>query len=301
MTREHEAGIDPDEHWSGEMIEEALEHPTEWALRSDRIPHIWCSGCGVGITMGCFTQALKEAEVDLNRLATVSGIGCSGRISGYMNCDTFHTTHGRAIPFALGLHVGNPSLEVVVLSGDGDLLAIGGNHLIHAARRNADLTVVCVNNFNYGMTGGQAGPSSHTGARTTTTPYGNAEASFNVPYLVAAAGATYVARWTVLDLGRIRRSMVEALKHKGFAFIEIISPCPIYYGRFNKRGDAVSEMRYYRDNAEVINFAPLESCDLRLGGRIVVGKFVEKSQPTFLDVVRGEIDPRAQGKAARAK
>lgn len=283
MTRQWEGRFNGDEHWTDEVMEQALEHPAEWALRVDRLPHIWCPGCGIGIGLGCFIQALKEASVGLDRLCVVSGIGCTGRVAGYVKCDSFHTTHGRAIPFATGLHLANPELEVVVFSGDGDLMAIGGNHLIHAARRNVDLTVICINNFNYGMTGGQCGPTSQEGARTSTTPQGNVENAFNLPYLVAAAGATYVARWTVLDLGRLRRSMVEALAHKGFAFIEVISPCPIYYGRFNRLGDALGELRYYKENTVVQNGAPLPECDLStLGGRIVVGKFVEEQKPTFL-------------------
>lgn len=284
MTRQFEGTFSELEHWTGEEVEQAVEHPAEWALRTDRLPHIWCPGCGIGISLGCFVQALKEAEVDRKLLSVVSGIGCTGRVAGYMKCDSFHTTHGRAIPFATGLHLANPELEVVVFSGDGDLAAIGGNHLIHAARRNVDLTVMCVNNFNYGMTGGQAGPTTQDGAKTTTTPYGNYEPPFNLPALLAAAGASYVARWTVLDLGRLRRSMVEALHHPGFAFIEIISPCPIYYGRFNRQGDALNELRYYTQNTVVKNFASPSDTDLStLGGGIVVGKFVEERRPTFLD------------------
>ena len=283
MSRQWEGSFHGDEHWTDEVMEQALEHPADWALRVDRLPHIWCPVCGIGIGLGCFIQALKEAEVSLDRLCVVSGIGCTGRVAGYVKCDSFHTTHGRAIPFAMGLHLANPELEVVVFSGDGDLTAIGGNHLIHAARRNVDLTVVCVNNFTYGMTGGQCGPTSQYGARTSTTPKGNLENAFNLPYLVASAGATYVARWTVLDLGRLRRSMVEALAHLGFAFIEVISPCPIYYGRFNRLGDALGELRHYKEHTEVKNFPPLQECDLStLGGQIVVGKFVEEKRPTFL-------------------
>lgn len=264
-------------------LEVIPDNPVQQFLRMDRMPHIWCPGCGIGTTVNCFARALIESKVDLKQVAVVSGIGCSGRVAGYVKLDSFHTTHGRAIPFAIGLHLANPELEVVVFSGDGDLAAIGGNHLIHAARRNVDLTVICINNFNYGMTGGQAGPTSQEGARTATTPKGNVESAFNLPYLVASAGATYVARWTVLDLGRLRRSMIEAFAHKGFAFIEVISPCPIYYGRFNRLGDALGELRYYKENTIVKNGAPLPECDLStLGGKIVVGKFVDEQKPTFL-------------------
>lgn len=284
MTREWEGFFNGDEHWTDEAIEQATEHPAEWALRVDRLPHIWCPGCGIGVGLGSFIQALKEASIGLERLCVVSGIGCTGRVAGYVKCDSFHTTHGRAIPFAMGLKIANPELEVVVFSGDGDLTAIGGNHLIHAARRNVDLTVICINNFNYGMTGGQSAPTSQAGARTATTPRGNLESSFNLPYLLGAAGATYVARWTVLDLGRLRRSMMEALAHKGFSFVEVISPCPIYYGRFNRKGDALGELRYYKDNTVLKNFAPLPECDLSvLGGKIVVGKFVEEQKPVFME------------------
>jgi 2-oxoglutarate ferredoxin oxidoreductase subunit beta len=284
MNRDWEGTFDSDEHWGEDVMEQALEHPAEWALRVDRLPHIWCPGCGIGVGLGCFTQALEESEQSLDKLCVVSGIGCTGRVAGYVNCDSFHTTHGRAIPFAVGMHLANPELQVVVFSGDGDLTAIGGNHLIHAARRNVDLTVVCINNFNYGMTGGQAAPTSQEGARTATTPRGNLESSFNLPLLLGAAGATYVARWTVLDLGRLRRSMVEGLAHKGFAFIEVISPCPIYYGRFNRKGDALNELRYYKDNTVVKNFAPLQEADLSVVGcKIVVGKFIEEHRPTFLE------------------
>lgn len=298
MERDYEEPLDETEHWSSETVEQALTHPVEWGLRVERLPHIWCPGCGIGTAMGCFVEALKEASIDLNRLSVVSGIGCTGRVAGYINCDCFHTTHGRAIPFALGLHVGNPELDVVVFSGDGDLTAIGGNHLIHAARRNVDVTVFCVNNFTYGMTGGQGGPTTQVDARTTTTPYGCIEKPFNLPFLMAAAGATYVARWTVLDLGRLRRSMVEALHHKGFAFVEIVSPCPVYYGRRNRLGEAVDELRYYKENTVVKNFAPVEELDLVLSGKIVVGKFVEKERPTFVDLVREKLYPKAQAVAA---
>ena len=302
MTTSHdfEEPLEQDEHWTQETLEEALAQPDEIAalasaldlvnpveegLRRDRLPHIWCPGCGIGIAVSGFVQALKESDADSQRLAVVSGIGCTGRVAGYMNCDCFHTTHGRAIPFAIGLHVGNPELDVVVFSGDGDLTSIGGNHLIHAARRNVDITVFCVNNFTYGMTGGQAGPTTQAGARTSTTPYGAVDTPFNLPELVAAAGASYVARWTVLDLGRLRRSMVEALAHKGFAFVEIVSPCPVYYGRRNRLGEALDELRYYRENTSVQNFAPLEELDLVLNEQIVVGTFVDEQRPTFVEAL----------------
>jgi 2-oxoglutarate ferredoxin oxidoreductase subunit beta len=164
------------------------QHPMDRFLRQDRLPHIWCSGCGLGTALNCFLGALIKSKLDPDKVAVVSGIGCSGRAAGYVNMDSFHTTHGRAIPFATGLKLANPALKVVVFSGDGDLIAIGGNHFIHAARRNMDLTVICVNNFIYGMTGGQLAPTTPTTARTSTSPTGNRDHPFNLAYLAAQAG-----------------------------------------------------------------------------------------------------------------
>ncbi len=169
-------------------------HPLDAYLRTDRLPHIWCPGCGLGLILGCFIRGLLKSGLTLDKVAVVSGIGCAGRVAGYIRLDSFHTTHGRAIPFATGLKLANPELKVVVFSGDGDLVAIGGNHFIHAARRNIDMTVLCANNFNYGMTGGQLGPTTPLTARTTTSTMGNIEEPFNIPYLAAASGAVYIAR-----------------------------------------------------------------------------------------------------------
>ena len=172
------------------------QHPLDELIRADRMPHIWCPGCGIGIVMRCYAHAITCSGIDQDRHVVVSGIGCSGRVAGYMNIDSYHTTHGRAIPFAVGLKLANPDLEVTVFSGDGDLAAIGGNHLIHAARRNIDINVICTNNFNYGMTGGQLGPTTPLGVRTTTSPYGSPEHPFsskegsNPPELTIETGFT---------------------------------------------------------------------------------------------------------------
>ncbi len=263
------------------------EHPYGWALRGGRLPHIWCPGCGIGTTVSCFIQALEETQASLDELCVVSGIGCTGRVAAYLHCESFHTTHGRAIPFATGLHLGNPELNVVVFSGDGDLTAIGGNHLIHAARRNLDITVICVNNFTYGMTGGQHGPTTQIEARTRTTLQGNVEYPFNLPRLLAAAGATYVARWTVLDLGRLRRCMAEALNHKGFAFVEVISPCPVYYGRLNRVEEGIKQLQQYWEGTSVDSLAPIQQIDLaQKQGRIVVGTFVNEQRPSWVELHR---------------
>jgi 2-oxoglutarate ferredoxin oxidoreductase subunit beta len=262
-----------------------MENPVERYLRTDRIPHIWCSGCGIGTTVNCFARAIDECGIDLDKLAIVSGIGCTGRVAGYTRLDSFHTTHGRAIPFATGLKLANPDLKVVVYSGDGDLTAIGGNHFIHAARRNVDMTVICVNNLTYGMTGGQVTPTTPEDAIATTSPYGNFEQNFNLPYLAESCGAVYVARWTVYHVTQLKKSMREALGKKGFSFVEIISPCPTLYGRRNRRGDGLDELKDYKKRSQIKNGASTRECDLSLDGPIVVGKFVDRDRETFQEAM----------------
>lgn len=264
--------------------EEQVEHPMDRLLRRDRLPHIWCSGCGVGTALNCFLNAVLKSGLDPDKIAVVSGIGCSGRVAGYVNMDSFHTTHGRAIPFATGLKLANPALKVVVFSGDGDLIAIGGNHFIHAARRNMDLTVICVNNFIYGMTGGQLGPTTPTQARTSTSPVGNRDHPFNLAYLAAASGAAYVARWTTLHVRRLERAMTEALLKPGFSFVEVISPCPTLYGRLNKQGSGLEQLRRYKENSVIRHGADPRQADIGLTGQIVVGKFVDVDKPSYLQL-----------------
>ena len=265
------------------MKSKKLKHPMDKYLRPGRIPHIWCPGCGLGTVLACYITALENAGIDFDRTAIVSGIGCTGRAAGYLYVDSYHTTHGRPIPFATGLKLANPELIVTVFSGDGDLFAIGGNHFIHAARRNEDMNIICVNNFNYGMTGGQVGPTTPIEARTTTTPYGNFEFPFNLPYVAAASGAVYVARWTVLHVRRLIASMEEALAKKGLCFIEVISPCPTVYGRRNKLGDGLNELKFYRDNSIIRHGIDPKEADISLGSKIIVGKFLDIERPTFLE------------------
>jgi len=258
-------------------------HPLESWLRMDRIPHIWCSTCGIGTVVTCFIEALKKTEFDRKDVCVVSGIGCSGRISGYIKQDSFHTTHGRAIPFAVGLKLANPRLKVVVLSGDGDLSSIGGNHLIHTARRNIDITIICINNFIYAMTGGQVAPTTPLTAVATTAPYGSYENPFNLPALVASCGATYVARWTALHVRRLTTSMNEALQKKGFSFVEVICPCTTLYARKNRLGSGLDLMKFYHDNAVIANGADPKDCDIQFQSKIKVGKFIDIEKPCYLD------------------
>jgi len=231
-------------------------HPMDVLLRGERLPHIWCQGCGLGTALTTFIGALqwleKNQDWNLDKVSVVSGIGCTGRVAGYIRLDSFHTTHGRAIPFATGLKLANPELKVIVFSGDGDIAGIGGNHFIHAARRNLDITVICVNNFNYGMTGGQVGPTTPHGARAVTAQYGNFEYPFNLPYLAAAGGASFMARWTVLHARRLGWTLREAMLHPGFSFVEIIAPCSTSYARWNPEGQGLDPQKLRRRGLEVM-------------------------------------------------
>ncbi len=233
-------------------------HPTDRLVRADRLPHIWCPGCGLGSITATYLKALEESKLPLDKCVVVSGIGCSGRVAGYTNLDSFHTLHGRAIPFATGLKLANPELQVTVISGDGDLFAIGGNHFLHAARRNADLLVVCVNNFNYGMTGGQGGPTTPYGSITSTTPKGATEHGFNLQYAAIALGAAYSARWTSLHLRQLKDTFARTLKMTGFRFVEVLSPCPVGFGKGNDIGEGLDEMEFYRAQGVLDRSIPVE-------------------------------------------
>ncbi len=257
------------------------QNPVESLLRMDRMPHIWCPGCGIGTTVNCFARALEQSKLDLDKVAIVSGIGCTGRVAGYLNLDSFHTTHGRAIPFATGLKLANPDLKIVVYSGDGDLFAIGGNHFIHAARRNVDMTVICVNNLIYGMTGGQVAPTTPVTAKGTTYPYGSYDPPFNLPYLADSSGAGYVARWTVYHVRHVTKAIKEAIAHRGFSFVEIISPCPTLYSRRNRLGDGLDQMKFYKENSEIKNGADTKEVGMDFQGKIIVGKFVDRERKTY--------------------
>lgn len=274
---------------TGTDILQAGTHPLDKLIRTDRMPHIWCPGCGIGIIMRCYAQAILDSGFEIDQHVVVSGIGCSGRVAGYMDIDSYHTTHGRAIPFAMGLKLANPELMVTVFSGDGDLASIGGNHLIHAARRNAEIKVICVNNFNYGMTGGQVGPTTPQGARGTTAPYGNPELPFNLPYLMAAAGANYVSRWTTIHVRQTKEDILHSFHHPGFTFIEVLSPCPIGFGKSNNIEDGLEEMELYRDRCVLVEDGDVRAdelvIDLREDNPIYVGQFIKRDRPAYKPVV----------------
>ena len=237
-------------------------------MRPEHLPHIWCPGCGNGIIMRDVAQAIDNLGLDHDKVVIVSGIGCSSRAAGYMDFNTIHTTHGRAIAFATGIKLANPELEVIVLAGDGDISAIGGNHLIHAARRNIGITVVVFNNNIYGMTGGQYSPTTPHGEKGTTAPYGNIDRAFDIAGLAYGAGASFAARGTAFHVQQTTAYIQQGILHKGFSIIDCASICPTYYGRKNKKGSAVDMMKYQRDNT-----IPQEQA-MKMSGEELKGKLI---------------------------
>ena len=258
------------------------ENPFMKYLRKDRLPNIFCTGCGNGIALNTFFKGMESANIDFDSIAMVSGIGCSSRIPGYVKCDSLHTTHGRAITFATGLKIGNPDLNVVVFTGDGDAAAIGGNHLIHVGRRNINITVICVNNNIYGMTGGQISPTSPKGSFGTTAPYGSRETPFDLAELVTGAGATYVSRWTTAHPLQLSNSIKKALLNPGFSFVEVVSQCPTYYGRKNKIRSPVDMMKSFKENS--INKRRADNMENdELLGKIIVGEFANNPSKELIE------------------
>jgi len=259
-------------------------------LRVESLPHTMCPGCGGGTVLNTFANAVDELGINPKDLVLVTGIGCSAWIpSPYFKADTLHTTHGRPIAFATGVKVGLPDKYVVVISGDGDLAGIGGNHLLHAARRNIDITVILVNNFIYGMTGGQVAPTTPFGARTSTTPYGNFENPLNIAETVVAAGASYVARWTTAHPFQLVKSIKKALNKKGFSLIEVISQCPVQFGRRNGIKSPSEMLKQFLKNSVSIKKAK-ELGPEGLEGKIVVGEFVDIERLEYVDELKKVVE-----------
>ncbi|MFZ5768246.1 MAG: thiamine pyrophosphate-dependent enzyme [Bacillota bacterium] len=263
-----------------------MMHPLgEKYLRKHTLPTIFCPGCGDGTVLSAFLRAVDELDIG-EQLALVGGIGCSGWIPVYVNADTLHVLHGRAIPFATGLKVTRPERKVVVFTGDGDCLAIGGNHFIHACRRNIGMTVVMLNNAIYGMTGGQVAPTSPYQARTQTSPYGNPEMPFDACRLAIASGATYVARWTSGHPRQLTRAFKEAILHPGFAFIEVLTQCPTQTGRYMKGGlDAPALLKDIRAGVvgkeRAASMSPEE-----LAGKVQIGTLHREVRLEFTEALR---------------
>lgn len=224
-----------------------MNHEMDYYLRMEKMPHIFCPGCSHGIAMQSIIRAVDDMGFDKNKTVVVSGIGCSSRIPGYLDFNTLHTTHGRALGFATGVKMAKPELEVIVVSGDGDATAIGGNHFIHACRRNIDLSLFVLNNNIYGMTGGQSSPTTFVGSRSTTAPYGHMEPEFDISGLAQAAGASFVARATAYHANQMTKLFEQAIKNKGFSVVEVLSDCPTYFGRKNRMPDPVDMLQWQKD------------------------------------------------------
>lgn len=258
-------------------------------FRSDKLPHIWCPGCSNGIVMRAIVKAIDNLNLNKDDICIVSGIGCSSRATGYLDFNTLHTTHGRALSFATGIKMANNKLKVIVITGDGDCTAIGGNHLIHSARRNIDITTIVFNNSIYGMTGGQYSPTTPTNSYGTTAPYGNVDPNFDLCQLAKAAGATYVARSTAYHANMVIKQVEEAIKNNGFSFVEVASICPTYYGRKNKMGNSVDMLKKLSDDSINIR-AAAKMTDEQIAGKLVIGEFNKNVRPEYTEEYQRIID-----------
>ena len=271
-------------------------------IRQRFLPHLWCAGCGHGIVMGNMIRAIDQLGLSKNEIVVVSGIGCSSRMPGYLDFHTMHTIHGRAIAFAMGVKMGRPKLQVIVPMGDGDALSIGGNHLIHAARRNVDMTAIIMNNSIYGMTGGQVSPMTPTGKKATTARHGSFSKPFDAVALARGAGATFVARTTTYHAKEMIDIMSQGIAHKGFSMIEVMSQCPTYYGRKNRVGSAAEMMQSYRDGTvKVGSKKAKENPNL-----VERGIFINKEAPEyvasylkFMETLQAESKEKAQESESR--
>lgn len=258
------------------------------------LPHIWCPGCGNGIITAAIIRAIDSLQLNQDETTIVSGIGCSSRAPGYMDFDTLHTAHGRALPFATGIKLAKPERKVIVITGDGDSTAIGGNHFIHAARRNIDLTVIIFNNNIYGMTGGQYSPLTPQNAKATTAPYGNIDRPFNIPELAKGAGATFVARGTTYHAKQLSQLVEKAIAHNGFSVVEAMAGCPISYGKQNKLGSPAALLAWQRDNTvSVESLAKLKP--EQVAGKIPIGVLHQETAPEYTAEYRKVIEKCAGG------
>ncbi|MDD4053153.1 MAG: 2-oxoacid:ferredoxin oxidoreductase subunit beta [candidate division Zixibacteria bacterium] len=254
-----------------------------------RFPNVWCAGCGIGTVMGSIIRAVDFMEYKKDEVALVSGIGCSSRLPVYCDFNTLHTTHGRALAFATGVKIAKPNLKVIVITGDGDGLAIGGNHFIHACRRNIDITTILINNRIYGMTGGQFSPTTPWHANASTAPYGNMERAFDPAALAIAAGASYVARGTVYHVQQLDKLIIGGLQKRGFALIEAFSNCHTYYGRLNKEGDAVAMLNWMKDHALPVKAAAALPPEKR-EGKLLTGVLHDVEMAEYCDEYQKLVD-----------
>ena len=259
-----------------------------------KFPSVWCPGCGNGIVMSAMIRAIDKLGLSKDEVAMVSGIGCSSRLPVYLDFNSLHTTHGRALPFATGIKFARPKMKVIVVTGDGDALAIGGNHFIHACRRNIDITTILINNYIYGMTGGQGSPTTPSAALSTTTPYGNVEKHFDPCSLAIAAGASFVGRGTVYHTPQMEKLISDAISHNGFSLVEVISNCHTYYGRLNRQGDAVSMINWIKDRAVTKAKASKMSAE-ELERKFVIGNLHNIDITEFCDEYQKVVDSHMEG------
>jgi len=251
-------------------------------LRKEKMPHIWCAGCGHGQIVKSILRAIDKLGWKNDEVAVVSGIGCSSRTPGYLDFHTLHTTHGRSLSFATGIKVAKPHLKVIAVGGDGDMMAIGGNHFIHACRRNIDIKLVVYNNNIYGMTGGQASPTTLPGMKATTAPYGFQEQPFDICKMAAASGASFVGRALDLDVPMMDKVILESFKSKGFSVVDAWSQCPTYFGRFNKWGSASEMMDRYKAMTYNVRLADQLSAEEK-AGKYPVGVLHQESRPEYCE------------------
>jgi 2-oxoglutarate ferredoxin oxidoreductase subunit beta len=271
------------------MVEASLivKHPIDEYLRIDRVPYTWCPGCGIGTALQHTLRAVKElvdeGVIERKNILFVTGIGCTGRAAGLVNLDAAHVVHGRAIPFAIGAKLANPNIQPIVFSGDGDIAGIGGNHLLHAARKNMDLLVIMINNLTYALTGGQLAPTTPYKVYSTTTPYGNPETPMDTAKTLMALEVNYIARWSITHLIRIKNSVKYALKKRGFRFIEILSACPEIFGRHIKIADPVALYNKLKKISKVKSKVSFEDIKYDWNEEITCGVFVDRDNPGYFD------------------
>lgn len=261
----------------------------KWLRHDKKFPHVWCPGCGLGILLGALVRSFVKSGLNADEVALVSGIGCSGRLPVYVDVGSVHTTHGRALTFATGMKLAKPELTVITVMGDGDGTAIGGNHLIHAARRNLDLTAIIANNHTYGMTGGQHSPTTPLGAFATTARYGHIEPNFDISALCATAGAAFVARATVYHVTQMEDVLIKALSKRGFSVVEVLTPCPTNFGRLNKKDSQIEMMKELKELAVPIKrWEKMKKSDRN--SRFPIGVLVDRDLPEYLQSYAGVCD-----------
>lgn len=256
-------------------------NPLRKYIRNGNLPHFFCPGCGCGQVLNYFLKAVDDLSLNLDEIITIGGVGCTARIPVYLSTDSFHGVHGRTLAWATGIKLHRPELKVVIFAGDGDLASIGGNHFIHAARRNLDVTVFMVNNFNFAMTGGQVAPTTLLDSITMTTPYGSKENTFDICQLAKCAGATYVSRWSTAKPLQTIKSMKKALQHRGFSIVEILSQCPTNFGRYALKTGNPEKVLQWIENKSILMTEAKKRSEDELKDKFILGEYIDIQKPIF--------------------